>query len=206
MKKLLPLLLIISACQSGTRTPLSKKELDSKWPSSLEKIVIYCSSDQQTIEVTPKNYQKRHDCQDLPGASHIQPVFKKDKLTVRVMAQAIQHITLMNEGPHVDLTEWKSGKSEMIDLEMEKEKYKLKAGTFGPFPSFTNQELVEAVKAKIKTWGGKPDTRWYDIAKKCGTDPDKYPCGLGTSEYKVRVEVPADNSAIEFAVALPMGC
>ena len=74
------------------------------------------------------------------------------------------------------------------------------------FYDFINQYRVEAVKAKIKTWGGKPDTRWYDIAKKCGTDPDKYPCGLGTSEYKVRVEVPADNSAIEFAVALPMGC
>jgi hypothetical protein len=213
-KSLLFLFLILSldGCQSGPqeKTELTEPKLITKWPDSLAKVIIFCSSDQVTIEVTKENFKKKHDCQDLPGASAIKPVFKtKNDSPVRVSAQTTKHLTLMNEGPHVDLTQWKSTRTEMIELNYENHRYPLKRAKEAPsksFPNFSNEELVEAVKEELKTWGGKIDSRWLELAKECGTNPDKYPCGLGPSEYKIRLEVPGDEAALEFAVAIPMGC
>lgn len=203
---LLPLILLFS-CQSGRHQQTQKLALG--WPTSLEKVIILCSSEQQIIEVTEKNYQQKHDCRDLPGASHVVPVFKTSaSKDFKISAQAIQHLTLMMEGPHVDLTNWKSRRSEFITLETDgkSNQFKLVEGTFSDFPKFSNEELKEAVRVQLKSWGGKIDTRWLELAKQCGDNPDKYPCGLGTSEYKVHLEFPGERTMLELSIARPMGC
>lgn len=204
---ILPFFLLFS-CQRGYHQQAQK--LTSSWPTSLEKIIILCSSEQQTLEVTKKNYQQKHDCRELPGASHVVPIFKKSApKNVKVSAQAIQHLTLMMEGPHVDLTNWKSRRSEFITLETpgKDNQFKLAEGAFGDFPKFSNEELKEAVREQLKSWGGgKIDTRWLELATKCGDTPDKYPCGLGTSEYKVHLEFPGERTMLELSIARPMGC
>jgi hypothetical protein len=200
------LIVLLSSCQGGGQQRTLKKELISQWPNSIKKIIIYCSSDQQIIEVTKENYREKHDCQDLPGASHISPIFSKENLSIRIKVKAIQHVTIMNEGPHIDLTNWKSVSSEYKDLLLSQGKYKLENGPFSSFPAFKNIELVNAAEKLLKTWGGAPRPHWLELAKKCGTDPNKYPCGLGISGYKVRLEVPEEDSVIEFQVAKPMGC
>lgn len=210
MKILLYLIpLILFSCQLEKKAEIAKPALTEGWPESLEKIIIYCSSDEQTIEVNKDNYKKKQDCQDLPGASAIKPIFKGENLNLRVMAQVTQHVTLMNEGPHVDLTEWKGNRSNQKELKEDPStnRYNLKHDAiFPPFPSFTNEELVEAVKAKLKTWGGEIDNRWIDLAKKCGTEIDKYPCGLGPSEYQIKLEFPKESTFFELSIAVPMGC
>jgi hypothetical protein len=121
-------------------------------------------------------------------------------------------LTLMNEGPHVDLTSWKhftSGwekieepkRNEFVSVEIDLEKY--------DFPAVTADEIVEAVSAEVKRWGDEIDgSSWIALAKQCKS-ADAYPCAVSVSQVRIRISALVDGvwePALLIRMNVPMGC
>ena len=91
-------------------------------------------------------------------------------------------ITIMNEGPHCDLTEWKHYDSEWKQL-------KTKNNLFECI-KYTNDEQqkfpeinIEKLKSEIKSKCGKD---WFELVKNIKS-PIEYPCEVGISKYFLRI-------------------
>lgn len=92
-------------------------------------------------------------------------------------------VTIMNEGPHCDLIDWKHYDSEWKMLKSNKvgqficESYSEK--DWEKFPKIQISEL----KAKVKEQCGK---EWYNLISKVKS-PTEYPSGVGVSRYFLRL-------------------
>jgi hypothetical protein len=121
-------------------------------------------------------------------------------------------LTLMNEGPHVDLTGWKHFTSEwektgeperntFLSREIDLERYE--------FPAVTTGEIVEAVAAEVKKWGDEAaGSEWVTLAKQCKS-ADQYPCAVSVSHVRIRISALVDGqweSALLIRMNVPMGC
>jgi hypothetical protein len=121
-------------------------------------------------------------------------------------------LTIMNEGPHMDLLDWQHHLADWTELPRKN------ATTFlahevsnTTFPAVTTEEIVAAVAEESAKWareGYDPGERWTTVAKDCKA-PDSYPCGISVSKIFLRVMVKIAGQwqqvqLIEFKV--PMGC
>lgn len=120
----------------------------------------------------------------------------------RLSQQTQSSVTVMNEGPHLDLLNWKHGISPWVIL-------KKSDGLFlyqeqfieKDFPKVSKEELLKAVHKE----GGE---RWVETAKGC-KDPGSYPCGIAPSLYLFKVEQKVEGKWQEIGkISLypPMGC
>lgn len=149
---------------------------------------------------------------DWAGVVELIGPTKDDKLRVQLIYET--SMTIQNEGPHLDLTNWKHYKSESVAVWPENEKTpeahrfvintdRIKSGTF---PFVSKNELVAAVRAEIKK--NKHTTSWDQFAEKC-IAPQSYPCGVGISKLWIQV-FPADQFSgkpLAEAELIPaMGC
>jgi hypothetical protein len=120
----------------------------------------------------------------------------------RLFLQTESSVTIMDEGPHLDLTNWKHGQSEEIQLsEKEGEYFYKDQSSQMSFPEVSLSELIDAAKKK----GGE---RWAQLAKKCNT-PKEYPCSVTPSKYILRLERKVNGAWIKKGKAIiipPMGC
>lgn len=123
----------------------------------------------------------------------------------RVQWQYETSVTVMNEGPHVDLLDWKHFTSSWLDIEPNGAgRYRLPTLTDEQrmeFPQVSPSELVEAVRAE----GGD---RWAELAANVKT-PHAYPSAVGLSAYRVRVvqRVGSEWQVLHSATfRFPMGC
>jgi len=121
----------------------------------------------------------------------------------KVFLQTETSLTVMDEGPHIDLINWKHGKSEFVELKIKDNEFLfVDLSKDVDFPKFTNMELVKAVTKEA----GK---RWGKLAKKCKTG-NTDPCAIGPSKFifKIQKEEAKDKfidlGQIEFVP--PMGC
>jgi hypothetical protein len=134
-------------------------------------------------------------------------VIKTKKYKDIEIHQAIEtSVTIMNEGPHCDLTNWKHYTSDWRKVKT------LKSNTFQvtgynngeskQFPKVSIQEVMEAAR------------------KQCGEEWDKhikdiksiydYPCDVGISRYFLKIKatdkVSGDKIEKAIVVLIPMGC
>lgn len=126
----------------------------------------------------------------------------------RIEQQYETSLTVMREGPHLDLTDWKHFISEWSDLKTGPNNSFLTSDVSGEeFPSVTNQEIVDAVVAELKNLSVEDDS-WVNLARQCQT-PTTYPCGVSVSKIRLRLSVQQGRKWLPIHVIElipPMGC
>jgi hypothetical protein len=116
-------------------------------------------------------------------------------------------LTLMDEGPHVDLTEWKHYISQWKRLELEKDSFytlKYSQTDFEKFPEVSTVEILEAIRDKLNV----QDDKWTELAKQC-KNARSYPCGVSISHINLRIELTKTDGSTStkyIIFEVPMGC
>ena len=125
----------------------------------------------------------------------------------RVFERYRTSMSVMGEGPHLDLVNWRHFDSEWIPLDqLAHRKFRTLAGermNAEKFPASTKEELVAAVRKAAGDW---PEA--VDLAKTCA-GPNKYPCGVGVSSVYFRIEMLVGDEWTKVGVVevmIPMGC
>jgi hypothetical protein len=116
-------------------------------------------------------------------------------------------MTVMGEGPHLDLVDWRHFDSEWITLDQ------LNQRTFrtlasdkmdaSKFPPTTQAELISAVRKRAGDW---PEA--IELSKTCRS-PHHEPCAVGVSSLYFRIEKQVGDRWIQVGlveVLIPMGC
>lgn len=130
-----------------------------------------------------------------------------DQLTGLTVEQRYEtSVTIMNEGPHCDLTEWKHFYSEWKRLKANNsgqflyDKYSEKE--YEKFPKISIDELKQKVKEEC-------GYEWFKLVEKVKT-PTEYPSGVSISRYYLRVTGQRkDNGKTVtklIVIEMPMGC
>ncbi len=114
-------------------------------------------------------------------------------------------LSLMDEGPHMDFTDWihytsdweaiPVANGQFSSLEYQKDHYQR-------FPEVSKEEIVEAVRSRVN------DDKWLELAQKCD-DPRSYPCGVSISRYFLKLEIQDAQNDISQRIVVfevPMGC
>jgi hypothetical protein len=130
-----------------------------------------------------------------------------DKLKDLTVEQRYEtSVTIMNEGPHCDLTNWKHFYSEWNHLQAnQKGKFicdKYSEKDYEKFPKVSIDELIQKVKEQC-------GEEWFELVEKVKS-PTEYPSGVGISRYFLKVTgINKDNGQIVtklIIVETPMGC
>lgn len=123
----------------------------------------------------------------------------------KVEQQYENSLTIMDEGPHLDLLDWKHYTSEWQVLEgIGQNKFRaltVEERDSDRFPAVTPAEIYSAVLKR----GGK---RWADIAKTCKGPNDDW-CGVLTSRISFRISALTNGKwtiVHQVDVIVPMGC
>lgn len=130
-----------------------------------------------------------------------------DQLTNLTIEQRYEtSVTIMNEGPHCDLTNWQHFYSDWK---------RLQANNYGQFICYKYSEKeqekfptipIDDLKQKVKEQCGDD---WFQIVEKVKT-PNEYPCSIGISRYYLRVSgLRKDNGQTVsklIIIEMPMGC
>lgn len=115
-------------------------------------------------------------------------------------------VTIMNEGPHCDLIDWKHYYSDWIQLKKNNKGLfvcdSYEESDWEKFPKIDIEELKEAVKTHCSE-------HWYDLVKNIKS-PTEYPSGVGISRYFLRVtgkQKDNEQKVIKLIILeTPMGC
>jgi hypothetical protein len=125
----------------------------------------------------------------------------------RVSERYRTSLTVTDEGPHLDLVDWRHYDSEWKPLEElgERRFRTLSANQMNDrkFPPATKAEILEAVRKRAGDW-------WevIDVAETCN-GPNDAPCEVGVSSIYFRVEALVGDEWINAGVVevhIPMGC
>lgn len=130
-----------------------------------------------------------------------------DQLTGLTVEQRYEtSVTIMNEGPHCDLTDWKHFYSDWNKLQTNSkgqficDKYTEKE--YEKFPKIS----IEDLKQKVKEQCGD---EWLKLIEKVKT-PTEYPSGVSISRYYLRVTGQRKDNGMTvtklIVIETPMGC
>jgi len=127
-------------------------------------------------------------------------------IDIKVAQRYETSITIMNEGPHCDLTDWKHYYSEWQQLKKNEEGEfvceKYERTEYEKFPAIDIEELKEEVKIRC-------GEKWFELVKNI-TSPTEYPSGVGISRYFLKITGvrEKDNQLVEKLIILgnSMGC
>lgn len=126
-----------------------------------------------------------------------------ESVEFRVEQQFETSVTIMDEGPHVDLVDWKHYTSAWEELKMigrnEFLTSKISGSESSKFPHVTGKEISAAIKE---------DEKWSQLARTCKSAQD-YPCAVSVNKIRFRIAVRDGDQwkiikQVEFNV--PMGC
>ena len=126
--------------------------------------------------------------------------------SIKVAQRYETSLTIMDEGPHVDLTDWKHYLSDWQELSVVNGHFRSLAyrpQDYEKFPEVSKNEILEAVQDRVNH-----QQKWVNLAKNC-KDPYSYPCGVSISRYflKLTVEDGSDTPDEHIVVfEVPMGC
>jgi hypothetical protein len=130
----------------------------------------------------------------------------------KVEQQTETSMAIGDEGPHMDLTNWKHHRSDWKELKASgADVFVAIPATAKDFPNASGSEIVEAVRAESKAWAAKGNdagTRWIDLAKKC-KGPNGDPCYVAPSKTTFRISVNEDGRWREIytiELLLTLGC
>jgi len=116
-------------------------------------------------------------------------------------------MTIMDDGPHIDLVDWKHYTSDWINLQrIDARRFRLPKiesnyELASQFPTYTVDELYEAAMAA----GGH---RWADLAREWPR-PEDGRVGVGISTVRIRVvahEPGGMETLFTLHISVPMGC
>ncbi len=125
---------------------------------------------------------------------------------IQVFQRYQTSLTLMDEGPHVDLTDWIHYVSDWKALPLKQLSFNsatFERSDYQRFPPVSAKEIVEAVKARLNG-----DQRWIQLAAQC-TGPLSYPCAVSINRYSLKFRwTESSEQQIEKVVVfeVPMGC
>lgn len=126
-------------------------------------------------------------------------------LEFKIEQQFETSLTVMDEGPHLDLTDWKHYRSEWREIKkLDDNKFlalKLSEADSSRFPKVSMREIYREVSRR-------GDDKWAKLARSAKTVND-YPLGVGVSKISLRIKVREDKQwrvikRLEFII--PMGC
>lgn len=126
-------------------------------------------------------------------------------LEFKIEQQFETSLMVMDEGPHLDLTDWKHYRSEWREIrKLDDHKFltlKLSEADSSKFPKVSMQEVYREVARR-------GDGKWARLARSARTVND-YPLGVGVNKISLRIKVREDNEwrvikRLEFII--PMGC
>ena len=116
-------------------------------------------------------------------------------------------MTVMGEGPHLDLVDWRHFDSEWIPLDqLDQRRFRtLESDKMdaSKFPPTTQAELISAVRKRAADW---PEA--LELAKTCRS-PHHEPCAVGVSSLYFRIEKQVGDRWIKVGIVevlIPMGC
>jgi hypothetical protein len=116
-------------------------------------------------------------------------------------------MTVMGEGPHLDLVDWRHFDSEWMPLDqLEQRRFRtLESDRMdcSKFPTTSQAELISAVRKRAADW-----PKAIELAKTCRS-PHHEPCAVGVSSLYFRIEKQAGDRWIQVGlveVLIPMGC
>ena len=132
------------------------------------------------------------------------------KQTFKIEMQHETSMAIGDEGPHIDLVDWKHYTSPWRTIKpgvggVDDNKYlvpQIPEAEFTRFPSVTTKEIVAALR---KTGAEK---RWLNLARTC-TGPNRGPCYVSTSRISIRISVKQNTGwkiAHTLNFSIPMGC
>lgn len=115
-------------------------------------------------------------------------------------------ITIMNEGPHCDLTEWKHFYSEWKPLKQNKEgQFICDSYTEADYTKFPDV-AIEDLKRAAKDYCGKD---WYALIEDIKS-PNEYPSAVWISQYQLRISGQRKDNGKPVTkliyISVPMGC
>lgn len=115
-------------------------------------------------------------------------------------------ITIMDEGPHCDLVDWKHFTSDWKKLKEEKKlTFRVAEYNNGETSKFPVVDMKELVNEANKRCG----QRWADLAK-AAKSPSDYPCEVSVSRYFIKVIGIDKRTGKKFeqviTIRMPMGC
>ena len=118
-------------------------------------------------------------------------------------------MTVMGEGPHLDLTDWRHFDSEWIPLEkLSQRKFRSLASEkmdVETFPATSRAELMSAVRKRAIAVDWEPA---IELAKTCRSPKDE-PCAVSVSSVYFRVERLVGDTWVKVGsieISIPMGC
>ncbi len=116
-------------------------------------------------------------------------------------------MTVMGEGPHLDLIDWRHFDSEWIELDhLGQRKFRTlvyKQMDTSKFPPVTKSELMSAVRKRASDWPAV-----VELAKTC-RNPNDEPCSVSDSSLYFRIEKRVGDRWTTVGmveVYIPMGC
>lgn len=125
----------------------------------------------------------------------------------RIFERYRTSMTVMGEGPHLDLTDWRHFDSEWIELDqLDEDKFRTLAYEqmdSSKFPPTTKSELIGAVRKRASDW-----PRIVELAKTC-RNPNDGPCSVSDSSLYFRIEKLVGDRWTTVGlveVYIPMGC
>ena len=113
-------------------------------------------------------------------------------------------ITIMDEGPHLDLIDWKHYYSEWSELKsLNNNYYRINSYTYEESQKFIEINM-EKLKDAVLIYG---DDRWYDLVRE-STSLTEYPCGVKISKIFIKISGEKEQNTLDKLIIfnIPMGC
>lgn len=130
----------------------------------------------------------------------------------RIRQQHETSVTVMDEGPHMDLRHWRHNLSKWTRLpQFGAYTFKTIKAEDDTFPKVLTAEIVAASEAESRRWateGYDDEGRWAELASSC-KDANSYPCAVSVSTICLHIEVRERGrwrAIQEIRLLVPMGC
>lgn len=131
--------------------------------------------------------------------------YPNDSREFKIEQQFETSMSVSDEGPHLDLTDWKHYTSDWKEIKrLEGNRFltsKISESDYERFPKVTNKEIYQAI---LKDSG----KRWANYARSCKT-PNDAPCLVSVSRISFRIKAKENgkwNIIHKINVIVPMGC
>ncbi len=200
---LLFILILLSSC--------SQWDAIKKKPMDLDIILAYKSEGYAPRKVS---LSQGHATIYLELGDELGEIRLDENADYRIHQETQTSVSIMDEGPHLDLTDWVHGVQEtQMRMSIKKNVF-----LFNPnyksivFPEVTNEELLAAVSSakafKDSKESDAAKKRWITLAKTC-KDVNSYPCGVAPSLYRFKISKKIGEEWYlvgTLDVIPPMGC
>jgi hypothetical protein len=132
-------------------------------------------------------------------------IISEDNIDFTISQRYETSISIMNEGPHCDLLDWKHYYSEWRELEINGDKFRPDTYQIKEWSKFVDVDMKE-IQDEVRAQCGDG---WAELLSET-TAVDEYPSGVSISAIYLKIEYVSAQSGIPttkyVAFKVPMGC